>query len=728
MEETELVDIWRAQHPNDKIFTFHTPPPNPVFTRLDFFLLSFGLVNLCVKSEIVPVYLSDHSYVKINMKLCDNERGKGFWKLNCNLLHDAEYVQCIKEVISNTVNQNKNSGPQLLWDTLKMQIRGKSIQYSSRKKKSNINLLKALEKRLGNMQTRYNLTMDQQIKDEIVLIKQDIDNIMHEKTKGAIMRCKVRWHEEGETSSKYFLSLEKRQYNRKNISRLKIDNGDIITDNKDILKQQQLYYQQLYTSRNIDYYDENISNIETQFLSETVTSPHLNNDESNNIDHLHLSEQEIWNVLKTTKKNKTPGNDGLPAEFYITFWHDIKIYLMRAINGALESGQLSITQRQGVITLLPKKDKDTLFLKNWRPISLLNQDYKLITKALATRIKTHLTSIISTDQSGFIKGRYIGENIVNILLLMDYCDQYKCDGLFVALDFEKAFDYLEWSFVERAMKFFNFGPNIIEWVKIIYRNISSCILNNGWYSEFFKLGRGMRQGCPLSPYLFIIAVEILSINIRNSPDIEGINIGETEYKVSQYADDTALTLKYSKNGLIRTFETLKMFEKISGLKINQQKTQVLPFGTAVNNIPIELPLTHLQWTTEPVNYLGVKITPDKTKLLDINYKPILGKIKSSITLWRQRSLTLFGKVTVIKSLLASKLTYLLSILPNPPTQILKECTKLFFQFLWNEKPDKIKRSIIYNKKEEGGLNLFHLESQNQALKIGWVKRLLGLEC
>ena len=724
IDEFEMFDVFRKQHPETKQYTFHTPSPNVVFTRLDFYLVSFGLLTLCDLCEIVPGYLSDHSFVKLKLRCKENIRGKGFWKMNCLYLNDPEYTRQICQTIQNTIEGNGGATPQLLWDTMKMNIRGKSIQFCAHKKRCKVNLLTALEKRLRNLQCAYVINQDTDTLAIIQEIKNDIDEIMTEKTKGSILRCKMQWHEEGEKSTKYFLNLEKRQYNKKNISRLKKENGDIISDNNEILNEQKSFYEQLYTTIPVNYSEPNIKELETKFFEHEDENYKLNNEERDDINGKFITETEIKQALDKMKNGKTPGNDGIPREFYIAFWHDIKKSLMDSINYALQVEELSLTQRRGTITLLPKKEKDPLLLKNWRPISLLNTDYKLITTVIAHRIKKFLTKIIHADQTGFIKGRYIGENILNIIQLMDYCEENDISGLFVTVDFEKAFDYLEWSFVEKSLNHFNFGENIIHWVKIIYNNISSCILNNGWYSPFFTLSRGMRQGCPLSPYLFIISAEILSTHLRDNDKIKGIHVQDIEHKVNQYADDTALTLQYCEESINELIKSFISFQQISGLKINKEKTYIMPFGPVKHNYEILLPELGLQWGLNPVQYLGVKITSNKNELITLNYEPIVHKITLMTRIWKQRDLTIFGKSTIIKSLLVSQLTFLLSVLPSPPTDYFDRINYLLFNFLWNNKPDKIKRHVLYNIKAEGGLGMTHLASQNQALKIAWVKRYL----
>ena len=154
-----------------------------------------------------------------------------------------------------------------------------------------------------------------------------------------------------------------------------------------------------------------------------------------------------------------------------------------------------------------------------------------------------------------------------------YTAEKNIPGLLLFLDFEKAFDTLEWSFIRKTFQHFGFGTSLLNWIKVFYCDIESCILNNGWASNFFKLGRGVRQGCPLSPYLFILSVEILADAIRQKKEIRGITLNGKEIKLSQYTDDTTLILGGSKNSFLEALKMIELFGNISGLKLYNSKTQ-----------------------------------------------------------------------------------------------------------------------------------------------------------
>ena len=179
--------------------------------------------------------------------------------------------------------------------------------------------------------------------------------------------------------------------------------------------------------------------------------------------------------------------------------------------------------------LFRKKNKNLLHLKNWRPISLLNVDYKIASKALALRLIKVLSAIINNAQTGCVEGRFIGENISDIL---NFTADKDIEGIALFIDFEKAFDSLEWKYLFKALDTFQFGPDFKTWVTTLYTDISSCIINNGFASESFTLKKEVRQGCPLSGLLLILAAELLSYSISANDHIKRIRVLNKEIKLS----------------------------------------------------------------------------------------------------------------------------------------------------------------------------------------------------
>ena len=337
-----------------------------------------------------------------------------------------------------------------------------------------------------------------------------------------------------------------------------------------------------------------------------------------------------------------------------------------------------------------------------------------------------IPKLIDNDQTSFIKGRFIEENILLIDSIIKYASSKNIPGLLLFVDFEKAFDSLDWTFIIRTLGNFGFGPSFIHWIKLFYTDIESCVLNNGWASNTFKLQRGVRQGCPLSPYLFILSAEILAKAVRKNNIIKGICVNNQEIKLSQYADDTTFILDGTKESLTATFHLLESFSLSSGLRINYKKTEALWIGSCVGKEENLLPEKNIQWNESKVKFLGVWLSTDPNITLRTNYDEKLEKIRIVLNSWKLRRLTLIGKIVVLKSLAASHLPYILAPLETDE-RFLKEINQIFYDFLWNNKGDKIKRSVLINSYDKGGLKMIDIFSYNKSLKLAWVKRYLDAE-
>ena len=319
------------------------------------------------------------------------------------------------------------------------------------------------------------------------------------------------------------------------------------------------------------------------------------------------------------KNNKSPGSDGITTEFHKIFWNDIQKFYIDSLNHSYQCGALTELQNQSIISLIPKSDKDTSILGNWRPISLLNVDYKIATKTIANRLKKVLPKLIHDSQTGFRKGRNINENIRTILEVLDYVEEKDIPGLiFFFSDFEKAFDSINHDYLFKSLKHFNFSEDFIKLIKLFYSNARSCVTNNGFLSPFFSIQRGVRQGCPLSPYLFVLCIELLTNQIRKNENISGINICGFELKNACYADDASFILDGSKKSFETLVTILEIFSNISGLKLNTKKCQVLRIGSSKNTDVAYMKNKQFQWSSIEVRALGMIFTNNKKDIMKLN--------------------------------------------------------------------------------------------------------------
>ena len=260
-------------------------------------------------------------------------------------------------------------------------------------------------------------------------------------------------------------------------------------------------------------------------------------------------------------------------------------------------------------------------------------------------------------------------------------------------------------------------------MKTLYADAKLCVIQNGIFSEFFNIGRGCRQGDPVSPYLFNICVEIMGILIRQNNNIKGIHIVK-EFCLFQYADDTILFLDGTEKSLKSALDLLFQFSKFSGLKPNIGKTKAIWIGSMAESEDTICNNYNLQWSNGEFTVLGIKFNSSLSQMTEANFDNKLSQIVKEINSWSKRQLTPFGKITIIKSLLLPKLAHLFISLPKPPEKWMKNLEQVFFKFIWNDKTDKISRSQIVQDYPDGGLKMVHLESYVKSLKVTWLRRIL----
>ena len=513
-----------------------------------------------------------------------------------------------------------------------------------------------------------------------------------------------------------FFNLEKRNFEKKVIAQLKLENGEIISDMKQVNLEIESFYSDLLETKSAGLLSTNFRENFSAFV-ENLDIPKLSFEESMSLES-DLTLGEIKNVLKSFQSNKSPGGDGFSKEFFETFFDLIGTHLLNSYNEAFTKGQLSISQRRGVICLIPKDDSDLTELSNWRPLTLLNVDYKILAKAIGQRIESKLSSLIHSDQTGFIKGRFIGQNVRLLNDIMEYTEAKNLPGILLFIDFRKAFDTIEWNFLHKCIELYNFGPNIRKWISILYNNVESGVMNAGFMTNYFKVSRGVRQGCPL---LFMLAVEMLALKIRRDQLSRGIELPNGQNaKISQFADDTTLILEDT-TSLRNAMNIVNSFGVLSGLQLNKKKTKALWIGASSKN---KIEPLKFQCPKEPIKFLGTYLSHDTAANNSNNFYIKIRKMETKLNIWRSRDLTLFGRTMLAKSLGLSQLIYAASMLSVPETVIQQTQSKLF-AFLWMNKRDKIKRQVLFRPLSKGGLSFPCFRTVIKALRLSWISRLLN---
>lgn len=653
MSDYGLTDIWGVKNPQSKKGTFRR---GGYTARLDYWLIPAYLQVPDTKIDIIPQALSDHSLLLLEIGPSTTERGPGHWKFNNDLLTLPEFKSQMLALIT-LCKEDELSNPNTKWEWLKYKIRLFAIEFHSAKKREKTKMVKDLQERLNFLDNSQYTQGNPEATEEIASIRREIKEIALIEANQTIFRAKARWTMEGEKPSAYFLGLEKRRA-------LKDETGRVLTSKKDILERQRQYFADIYTED-----PQSLDPIEDLPLS-TEDVPTVSDLDKLLMDR-PFSPEEFYNSLKSLNKGKSPGSDGLTPEFYLQFWDALRDPFMDSILFSLENGTLTEGQRTGLIKLIPKKDLDRQEVANWRPITLLNVDFKILSKAIANRVQTSMRQIISLDQTGFMRGRHIGSNHLNIKSLMDHVEATDSSAILLAIDYKKAFDTVRWELIFKALELFGFGQYITSAIKMMFSNIKTAVCNAGFSSEFFFLARGIRQGCCASPSLFTISVELLAILVRKSIEIRGISVGDSAFKISQYADDSTFFVKDFKS-LDALFLLLNRFTRLSGLAVNPVKSHLLLLGN------------HLH---PPKAYKGIAVK-DRVKILGIffkrnitddeqyemNFEPQLKRITQVCRAWVNRDMSLKGKTTLIQSLLISLLQFPSSA-THTPIRVLAEFKK-----------------------------------------------------
>ena len=434
-----------------------------------------------------------------------------------------------------------------------------------------------------------------------------------------------------------------------------------------------------------------------------------------------LTESDFLEALLSMQNNKTPGTDGLSKEFYVYFWNEIKEYFVNSWKVGVKKKILSVSQRQAIIKLMEKKDRDKRYIKNWRPISLLNVDYKIFSKALAKKLIDVIPKIVSGEQTTYVKNRFIGESGRLISDIIQTTDIFNLSGYMVTMDIEKAFDSLDHTFFLKVLKKIGFGQNFIRCIETITNSQESCVINGGNTTQYFNLERGAGQGDPVSAYLFIIALEILFILIKSNNDIQGLEIFNHIFLYSAYADDTTFFLKNNESirELINVFNILFSF---SGLKPNLSKCETAGIGLLKGVNRAVCGMKSVDLVNDSIKILGSHFSYNQNIKNEKNFVKIVTDIQNILKIWNQRNLTIEGRIVVFKTLAISKLVYLAMLIPIPNC-IIKELENIQKFFIWQNKKVKIRHETLRMDFKNGGLQNVDIKYKIASLQCSWVQRL-----
>ena len=459
-----------------------------ISSRLDRIYIDSTLASLVKSCYITPFVWSDHDIVAMSFSLLNAvNRGRGFWKMNLTLLEDDAFKADVAAFWADWKQEKRHyADPSIWWDLGKSYIKRLAIDFSIRKQRGNRMALRELQADLQVERAKdapYPLHVNQLLATlKSLQIRED----------GRIfIATRTNLREQGETPTKYFFDLLACKENTHAITALQTSEGRVLRDQENIIGETRQYFTSLYTK-------ESVLSTERQNMFLSKINRVLPEVDKHSLEE-PITLKDLWEALAQTEAEKTPGCDGLPYEFYKIFWqllgqdlHEVYLYCLTHNSG------LTVSQRTSLIALLYKKG-DKQALQNWRPISLLCTDYKILAKTLSNRLKQKLHVILHVDQTSGVPGRTINENLFLTRDLIAYANQKETRGYIVTLDQEKAFDRLDRDFLFQIMKKMNFGSVFISWIKTLYQDTQSSVLVNGHVSMRFPVTRGFGRAVLCRP-------------------------------------------------------------------------------------------------------------------------------------------------------------------------------------------------------------------------------------
>ncbi|KAL4255818.1 hypothetical protein AB1N83_014347 [Pleurotus pulmonarius] len=767
-----LVDGWRDANPGSKGYTFHQPNGGSK-SRIDRIYIKQNMIQKSDNWRMEHSGIANTDHWMVLAKISNGRGpslGRGRWSIPLRIIDDAAFKKMAKEKVAEVWHEmqgclREERTPENNVQEIYDRFKGGLIAHARRRDKTlTPKILRDIDNLKKDLKTAENPRVDENLADiekreiremhntSAYLITQKIAEL-ERRRHGKIRELgKVKNRIEGETMSRYWMQVNRDIKPRDVIQYLKItepepDEDDCIFSSKDMAEYGREYHEQL---QEIGRPEQNPEQRNRQILTETARIKAVLTEEQKETMKNPITHHEIETALKLSENNKAAGIDGLTYEFWKQLLkderHEMKtrgiqevpkvLEILKALfndveeHGTIEGSNLA----EGWMCPIYKKG-DRSLISNYRPITVLNTDYKLLTKALTIRIGEVSPGLLHKSQAGFVKGRRITDQTQLIKMVINYADITETNGAIVALDQEKAYDKIEHDYLWKVLEKFGIPNRFINTVKSLYKGAETRVMINGYLSSTFKVTRGVRQGDPLSCLLFDLGIEPLSIAIRESR-LNGLNIPQTNesLKAILFADDTTVFLS-EEDSLSDLNEILDKWCLASGAKFNTQKTQILPIGTEPyrNNVhatrkmninsPEIAPGIGIVDDGEAIRILGAWMGNNDNKMSP--WAPVMEKINDDLQRWDRSHPSIEGRKLVSQMVVGGRSQYLAQVqgMPKPIEDSLK---KIVRKFVWGDKRNPVAEDTLLAPLTGGGRDLLDIRSRNDAINLMWAKNYLKI--
>ena len=716
VRSTNLVDVFRHMFPNRVEFTFHRA--NCAASRLDRFYIAADLLNE-VHEVTHLASLSDHfaarMRISLNLKSARlNYSRKTYWKLNTSILTDESFLpsfECFwKEIVA---EKDKYFDVADWWDFFaKQSIKDFCIAFSTERKIRRTNTKKFLLSYLK-------MACDRKLWDEVIRVKSELKTMLRSDLRGFVIRSRFKENAEMEKAS-LFHACKEMKNGSCNISALKVNNN-IVHDQDEIEDEIMGFFSALFNGHHMSDLSVGSSSFvpDNSFLTEFLSDlPSLDPSVANTM-HSKIEAWELDKVILECNNNKSPGLDGLNYEFYKSTWNIIGNMFLQVLQCQLDRVKLMDSDKLGATRLIPKVT-GVPKVDELRPITLLNCDYRILSKILVLRLRPVLPSVIRSGQLCSVGKKNILFGVHNIFSTIMHTNQKNGKSCLLSLDFFKAYDRVLLSFLIQVMKKMKFSNLFCQWIAMLHDGAQTkFILQNG-LSRAVMLSFSIRQGDPIAMLLYILYAEPLLVYIERK--VTG-SIFPGLKNVEGYCDDLNV-LTTNEEDLLVVDRAIVKFESISGAILSRnRKCEVIGFGKWKDR---EIWPLHYVRSVKEIKVFGIIIMNSYRDLLKSNWNYRIKNFESALMSWTSRSLvSIYQRVQIINTFAMSRLYYLASILPLPEMSA-KKLDQLIGKFIWGFSGKILRVSLedLRLPKARGGLGLKCMRRMSKSLLLSQVLRLL----
>ena len=691
-----FTDAWN-QDPRRPAYTHQTAHGA---TRIDRFYLSQEAKNRKVGIETVPVAFTDHHAVIIRMQLTTEGRRRknGRWKMNPAVVTGKQFTEALQSEWKKWT-ERKRYYPQIgaWWERcVKVNVRklARQIEYENNRTH------KMMEEHLYNCLNDIIKANIPETERHVALnkYKAKIVRLNAQKREKLLLDTQPKDRMEGEKTSLYqILRINKRRAARE-IATIQDEQGRIQNTFQGIAKTMVQYYAKAFQSIQTD-------NQAIQLLKEYIT-PVDPNKYKTQLEQ-SITAEEVYKAICTGNKRKAPGIDGICLEFYETHWQIIQTDLIQLMNDMFQNKNITERQKRGILISIPKNNHAKT-MDEYRPITLLTTEYKLLARIMANRLKPIVEEHLSTGQYCGVPGRSIFDALTTIRDIVAYHEVTEKPICLMSIDFQKAFDRVSHEYLFKILEGYGISEAFIEKVKGMYANMSTMIQINGNMVGPIQITSGIRQGCPLSMCLFTLCLHPLLRRLEER--LPKLTIGKNKMTstVIAYADDVTVFVKDTK-GFQTILDALKIYENASGARMNTQKSAAMAIaGWKTTTAPLNIPIT------DSIHILGIRYRPTATLTRDDNWARMITTIRTQARKEYARTLCLEHRIKYAITYLLAKIWFVAQVLQLKKEHA-QQLTTTCQWFIWQAAIFRVPMTTMQRPRTDGGWDIPNIDNKCRTL-------------